>query len=387
VEKWEGRNEESDDDQSLTAVGNKSDGMDVDATEQDPSPDEEDKADDVEDDEGSDDEDTEDPSDVAMVPFADILNARYHSENVRDGFVFSETDFGLSILIPHLRPSCAMNVKTCRWFVRGTSRLESRLYDDHPKFSLMLTQYHQWNTYGDPPNSDLLRRYGHVDLIPLSNGVRGNPADVVDIRADVVLDVVRSQLQDIRDTLPERIEWWLEEGGDELSWFSCLISVDTKHHSSVFTLETNYALPDELVSLIRLLLMPGVEWEKTKGKGKLPKPKMDNVVLQIAESVLKKLLENYKTTLEVCKINPILVLLPDCITWLNLQDDEAFLDATHEVGTVKYMATVVRVGEKRILRGAVGEIKRRLGNENKGHKKRPMESDESKTSSKKMKRR
>ena len=30
----------------------------------------------------SDDEDAEDPGDVAMVPMADMLNARYHSENV-----------------------------------------------------------------------------------------------------------------------------------------------------------------------------------------------------------------------------------------------------------------------------------------------------------------
>ena len=31
----------------------------------------------------SDDEDEDDPADVAMVPMADILNARYGSENVR----------------------------------------------------------------------------------------------------------------------------------------------------------------------------------------------------------------------------------------------------------------------------------------------------------------
>lgn len=71
----------------------------------------------------------------------------------------------------------------------------------------------------------MLRRYGHVDIIPLSNGVQGNPADVVDIRADVVLDIVRSQRQNGSESLLERIEWWLEEGGDELSWFSNLIQL------------------------------------------------------------------------------------------------------------------------------------------------------------------
>jgi len=39
----------------------------------------------------SDDEDVGDPSDVAMVPMADMLNARYGSENVGN----SSTDTGL----------------------------------------------------------------------------------------------------------------------------------------------------------------------------------------------------------------------------------------------------------------------------------------------------
>lgn len=85
---------------------------------------------------------------------------------------------------------------------------------------LLLAHLHQWNTYGDPPNSDLLRRYGHVDIIPLGNGVQGNPADVVDIRADAVLDVFRSQTQNDKESLLERIDWWLEEGGDELRFCS-----------------------------------------------------------------------------------------------------------------------------------------------------------------------
>ena len=37
----------------------------------------------LEDDEDSDDEDRENPADVAMVPMADMLNARFESENVR----------------------------------------------------------------------------------------------------------------------------------------------------------------------------------------------------------------------------------------------------------------------------------------------------------------
>jgi SET domain-containing protein 6 len=72
----------------------------------------------------------------------------------------------------------------------------------------------QWNTYGDPPNSDLLRRYGHVDQVPLADGGLGNPADIVEIRADLVMEVV-GQYDGPGPRSAERLEWWLEEGGDE----------------------------------------------------------------------------------------------------------------------------------------------------------------------------
>ena len=85
----------------------------------------------------------------------------------------------------------------------------------------------QWNTYGDLPNSELLRCFGHVDYLPMtlpntSPKVFGNPGDVVEIRADVVVRCavgasLRSQnsIGDAVDGMVERIDWWLEEGGDE----------------------------------------------------------------------------------------------------------------------------------------------------------------------------
>lgn len=74
----------------------------------------------------------------------------------------------------------------------------------------------QWNTYGDLPNVELLRRYGHVDLLPLPGGGKGNPADVVEIRADLVLSTF-SETSGASSAVSnvERIDWWLEEGGDE----------------------------------------------------------------------------------------------------------------------------------------------------------------------------
>ncbi|KAF8517662.1 hypothetical protein JB92DRAFT_2905584 [Gautieria morchelliformis] len=304
VERWRGEDEDSDQDQSLAAAVDKSDEMDIDTTDKDPTED-----DGVEGGSESNDEDKEDPSDVAMVPLADILNARYQSENAK--LCYDSED---------LQMICTRDIQCGEQI---------------------------WNTYGDPPNSDLLRRYGHVDLIPMGNGKQGNPADVVDIRADAVLDVLRSRSQNDDDSLLQRIEWWLEEGGDDL-----------------FTLETNFAIPEELISLIRLLAMPRVEWERTQEKGKVPRPKTDVGVLQIVETVLRKRLDEYKTTLE---------------------KDEALLE-TEKENTAKYKAIVVRVGERRILKGAIEEAMKGLTNENKNNKKRLIGSDEVVKSSKKFKR-
>ncbi len=76
----------------------------------------------------------------------------------------------------------------------------------------------QWNTYGDPPNSDLLRRYGHVDVVqlrpPLSG--TGNPGDVVEVGADLVVAVASKK---VKYGLQERVDWWLEEADDEYAIF------------------------------------------------------------------------------------------------------------------------------------------------------------------------
>ena len=69
----------------------------------------------------------------------------------------------------------------------------------------------QWNTYGDPPNSDLLRRYGYVDVLDMANGRKGSPADIVEITADLVVDLCSLPI----DERAERVEWWLDNGMDE----------------------------------------------------------------------------------------------------------------------------------------------------------------------------
>jgi SET domain-containing protein 6 len=48
-------------------------------------------------------------------------------------------------------------------------------------------------------------------MLPLPNGDLGNPGDVVEITADLAVAVLQTD-----DAITkERIDWWLEQGGDE----------------------------------------------------------------------------------------------------------------------------------------------------------------------------
>ncbi|KAH7889098.1 SET domain-containing protein [Phlebopus sp. FC_14] len=246
------------------------------------------------------DDDGEDPSDVAMVPMADLLNARWGSENAK---LFYE-------------PLLLRMVTT-----RDIKKNEEI-----------------FNTYGDPPNSDLLRRYGHVDFLDLPPGINavanrgcdiktlGNPSDIVEIKADLVVLVVRARWHaKMDDGIDERIEWWLDEGGDE----------------GVNPAET---LPPVLISLLRLLLLSSSEFEMVREKGKLPKGKLRIALLEILAEVLKRRAEEYKGG--------------------SVEDDERLLsnDAAstlpeaERLSANKRHAIIVRLGEKRILRIVQGAV-------------------------------
>jgi SET domain-containing protein 6 len=86
----------------------------------------------------------------------------------------------------------------------------------------------QFNTYASPPNSELLRKYGHVDVYPLPEEVtsilqaeelrdwpQGNPGDEVVIEGDKVVSAISSVSGTSESQLQERVDWWLEEGQDE----------------------------------------------------------------------------------------------------------------------------------------------------------------------------
>lgn len=243
---------------------------------------------DIESDVASDDDD--DPANVAMVPMADMLNARY---------------------------GCA----SAKLFYEGR--------DLRMVTTRSIRQGEQiWNTYGDPPNSDLLRRYGHVDQVPLTDGGIGNPADIVEIRADLVMEVIVQNYHPecAGPRSAERVNWWLEEGGDD-----------------VFVVDSSNDVPEEMSSFVRLLMMSAPEWEKTKQKAKLPKPKEDKVALTVTADVVRRRLTEYPTTIE---------------------DDEALLGAERVPDkpiplNLKH-AMVVRLGEMRILRRLLRGVTARL---------------------------
>ncbi|KAI6165961.1 SET domain-containing protein [Pisolithus thermaeus] len=254
------------------------------------------------------DDDEDDPSDVAMVPMADLLNARWRSENAK---LFYE---------PHV-----LRMATTKPIKKGEQI---------------------FNTYGDPPNSDLLRRYGHIDLVPLNVGsmpstpvvslspelgvatnTLGNPSDVVEIKADLVVDAVRLQWvtegQRDRDIM-DRIEWWLEEGGDD----SFVLPYQDSPNSDT---SATYQFPRELTAFI-VLLLPGTDFVAIRTKGKPPKGKQsDPKVLSVLADVLKRREGMYAGG--------------------SVEDDKQLLTST-SLTTNKRHAIIVRLGEKRILLAA-----------------------------------
>ncbi|KDQ55786.1 hypothetical protein JAAARDRAFT_59753 [Jaapia argillacea MUCL 33604] len=262
--------------------------------------------------EGDEEDDEEaDSGDISMVPMADMLNARYGSENAK--LFYEEADLKMVTTKP----------------IKSGSQI--------------------WNTYGDLPNSDLFRRYGHVDLFPLPNGGQGNPADVVEIRADLVEDAVSSVTQALDpDAKKERIDWWLEEGGDD-----------------TFVIEADCTLPELFVVFVRVLLLSSEEWERTKSKSKLPKPKMDAIIASVAITVLTKRLEQYPTSIE---------------------EDETLLSAENSLSTNKRHAIFVRLGEKRLLRGSLDKLKGLLSERGGGEKRKASGSTSKDSRGKKAKR-
>ncbi|KAG9096289.1 hypothetical protein FS749_008784 [Ceratobasidium sp. UAMH 11750] len=231
----------------------------------------------------SDSDDGENVEDVAMVPMADMLNARYAGENAK---LFYEPN--------------VLKMITTKPIPAGEQI---------------------WNTYGDPPNSDLLRRYGYVDAL-------GTGLDIVELKGSTIVECTATSLSE--EQRKARVDWWLEMGGDD-----------------TFTLDISTLLPPALLSFTQLMLLSTTEWQHAQEKSKPPKPKSPAVHTSTREALTKRL-SIYPTT---------------------LQSDEAELNS-NLTSLNKRHALIVRIGEKRVLQAALAQL-----SEPSGSKKRKVESE------------
>lgn len=119
-------------------------------------------------------------------------------------------------------------------------------------------------------------------------------------------------------------------------------------------------LPEEMTSFVRLLMMSAPEWAKTKLKSKLPKPKVDDVLLSVVGDVVRRRLSDYPTTLEAGFSYAISLFNSNLRA--AFQDDEALLGSEKEKPIPLNLknAVVVRLGEKRILHGLLRAVTARL---------------------------
>ncbi|KAF9653963.1 SET domain-containing protein [Thelephora ganbajun] len=284
VEKWDPAANDEEDDGVLQPE------MDVDGDDPTSAEPNEKDNDDVAEGHGGDSDDGDDgddPGDVAMVPMADILNARFGCNNAR---LFHE-------------------------------QLELRMVTTES----ILAGNQIWNTYGELPNSELLRRYGHVDVFDLPGGGQGNPEDVVEVPANVfvspIIDISPKGMS--VETLQERIDWWLEESGDD---------------TFVIEAQKGLEISPPLISFARLLLLSPKDWERAREKPKLPKPKLSEedgpAVLDVISQGLQRMLDEFPSPIET--------------DWELLSKPDLPLR--------KRNAIIVRAGEKRILLEVLNEV-------------------------------
>lgn len=159
-------------------------------------------------------EEREHVGDISMVPMADMLNARSGSDNARLFY----------------KPKV----------------LEMRATKD------IAAGEQIFNTYADPPNSDLLRRYGHVD--------EPNENDIVEIDASLICEDVT------------RLQWACETLGlDE-----------------VFSLSLPFELDDEVAVLAKIATMSEEVYEKAVKQEKCPSPRLSSAATQLIINAIEK---------------------------------------------------------------------------------------------------
>lgn len=141
----------------------------------------------------------------------------------------------------------------------------------------------------------------------MPGGGQGNPGDIVEVPANAfVSPAIGVPPKDVSaEALQERIDWWLEESGDEQVFYvSPIVSDPTESTGSTFVIEAeDPEIPPPLISFVRLLLLSPEEWGKAKEKQKLPKPKLSeqdgSTALAVINQGLQRRLDEFSSPIEV----------------------------------------------------------------------------------------
>ncbi len=282
--------------------------------------DDDDDDDDDDEDEDEDEEEQENVVDISMTPMADMLNARFESDNAR------------------------LFYKSHVLEMRATKRISAG--------------EQIFNTYADPPNSDLLRRYGHVD--------EPNGSDVVELDANLVLQAAKAHLarvlsadaDAVQKDLEERLEWACSSLGiDEVFILNYLFTPGSKppHRAQpekptpkeLKAAATGGGISEEMIALTRVLCMSREAFDKARTKGKGPSARV--------ESQEEHTLPNDKAvrvSASQIMMDAIDLRLQQYPGGASVSEEEAKLYGSrkNEVGgDNERRALVVRLGEKRVL--------------------------------------
>ncbi|CCG84562.1 protein of unknown function [Taphrina deformans PYCC 5710] len=218
------------------------------------------------DDNDSNDEEEEEQSEKVMCPLADLLNADTQLNNARLYYL--------------------------------PDRLEMRCIKQ-------ITEGEQiYNTYGELPNSDLLRRYGYIQA--------QNPHDIVELPGDVITSLF--PLSDAEKE--ERVDWLL----------------DMELLDDTFEVTQSGKVPSQVMVTMDVLSMTLLDFDRLKSEEiDVPRGKKTATMQNLVSRALRAQLEKYSSTIE---------------------QDEEILQRS-EVSYNKRNAVAVRLGEKNILRRAL----------------------------------
>lgn len=219
--------------------------------------------------------------DLAMVPLADMLNANPQLNNV---------------------------LKHAGCFTNSKARLfQARAGWEMRTIRPIAKDEQIYNTYGNLPNADLLRRYGYV--------IPGSRDDLVEITAEMIIEVVSVLGQ---DEVSQHVDVL-----DEEDLFEEYKQVEGDIDDRAYEIPFSGKISDELLVFCLSMMV------NTLDGTSIPKVKRTAELRDAVLNVLAKRMTEYDTTIE---------------------QDEKLLESN--LGLRHRMAVEVRVGEKRILKKA-----------------------------------